>query len=82
MIKVLFFAQIRDQLATSELQMPSDENSNVQMLLTNLKTRDEKWNKVLSNARLMVAVNQTICNDNIDLSSGDEVAFFPPVTGG
>ncbi|WP_028862893.1 molybdopterin converting factor subunit 1 [Psychromonas aquimarina] len=82
MIKVLFFAQIRDQLATSELQMASDENSSVQALLSNLKARDDKWNRVLSNTRLMVAVNQTICNDNVDLHSGDEVAFFPPVTGG
>ncbi len=82
MIKVLFFAQIRDQLATSELRMPSSENHNIEMLLSNLKARDSHWQTVLSKTNLLVAVNQTISNENSALQSGDEVAFFPPVTGG
>ena len=36
MIKVLFFAQLRDQLGVSELMLNSDENPNVQVLLNNL----------------------------------------------
>jgi molybdopterin synthase sulfur carrier subunit len=82
MIKVLFFAQLRDQLGVSELSVNSDENPNVQVLLNNLKNKDEQWEKLLSKATLMVAVNQTISNKTATLSSGDEVAFFPPVTGG
>ncbi|PKG39308.1 molybdopterin converting factor subunit 1 [Psychromonas sp. Urea-02u-13] len=82
MIKVLFFAQLRDQLGVSELSVSSDENPNVQVLLNNLKNKDEQWEKLLSRATLMVAVNQTISNKTATLSSGDEVAFFPPVTGG
>jgi molybdopterin synthase sulfur carrier subunit len=82
MIKVLFFAQLRDQLGVSELTLDSDENPNVQVLLNNLKNKDARWEKLLSKATLMVAVNQTISNKMATLSSGDEVAFFPPVTGG
>jgi molybdopterin synthase sulfur carrier subunit len=54
----------------------------VQVLLNNLKAQDEGWDKLLSQATLMVAVNQTISNKTATLASGDEVAFFPPVTGG
>ncbi|MCP4323702.1 MAG: molybdopterin converting factor subunit 1 [Alteromonadales bacterium] len=82
MIKVLFFAQLRDQLGVSELSLASDENPNVQVLLNNLKAKDESWDRLLSKATLMVAVNQTISNKTATLSSGDEVALFPPVTGG
>lgn len=82
MIKVLFFAQLRDQLGVSELNVNSDENPNVQVLLNNLKNKDAHWEQLLSKATLMVAVNQTISNKTATLSSGDEVAFFPPVTGG
>ncbi|MFQ3175692.1 MAG: molybdopterin synthase sulfur carrier subunit [Psychromonas sp.] len=82
MIKILFFAQIRDQLGVSELQLPSAENNDLTTLLENLKLRDNNWLSVLSKGSLMVAVNQTMQADNVALCSGDEVAFFPPVTGG
>ncbi|GLS91673.1 molybdopterin synthase sulfur carrier subunit [Psychromonas marina] len=82
MIKVLFFAQLRDQLGVSELTLNSDQNPNVQVLLENLKAQNTGWDKLLSKGTLMVAVNQTISNKNATLVSGDEVAFFPPVTGG
>tara|TARA_R110001583_G_scaffold1612_1_gene12673 strand:+ start:32902 stop:33150 length:249 start_codon:yes stop_codon:yes gene_type:complete len=82
MIKVLFFAQLRDQLGVSELTVESDDNPNVQALLNNLKHKDAHWGQILSHATLMVAINQTISNKTATLSNGDEVAFFPPVTGG
>lgn len=82
MIKVLFFAQLREQLGVSELTLNSDENPNVQVLLDNIKTQHTGWDKLLSKGTLMVAINQTISNKNASLVSGDEVAFFPPVTGG
>ena len=82
MIKVLFFAQVRDQLGTAELQVPSSENDDVETLLANLKARGNEWQKVLSKTTLLVAVNQSMTKSNPSLKSGDEVAFFPPVTGG
>lgn len=82
MINVLFFAQIRDQLGVSEVQLPSTENKDLETLLKNLQARDKNWLAVLSKGKLMVAVNQTMCSNNMVLKAGDEVAFFPPVTGG
>ena len=82
MIKVLFFAQLRDQLGVSELTVSSEENPNMQALLANLKAQGDKWDRHLSQATLMVAVNKVISNKTASLASEDEVAFFPPVTGG
>jgi sulfur-carrier protein len=82
MIKVLFFAQIRDQLGVSELQVAGAENKDLSSLVKNLKARDSNFLSVLSKGKLMVAVNQTMRTDNVALCGGDEVAFFPPVTGG
>lgn len=82
MLKVLFFAQIRDQLGCSELQMPSNESHNVEMLLSNLQTRNANWKSALAKENLLVAVNQTMSSKTALLKSGDEVALFPPVTGG
>ena len=82
MIKVLFFAGLRDQLGTSELQLASDNNPDIASLLKNLKAQDEHWRKALDNKPLMMAVNQNMSTGNQPLRDGDEVAFFPPVTGG
>lgn len=82
MIKVLFFAQLRDQLGVNELTLESAKNPNVQVLLDNLKATQAHWVAPLSNTTLMVAVNQTITTKTAELVSGDEVALFPPVTGG
>lgn len=82
MIKVLFFAQLREQLGVSELTLESAKNPNVQLLLQHLKEKDSHWQRVLSDTTLMVAVNQTMANKATPLVSGDEVALFPPVTGG
>ncbi|MCG6199925.1 molybdopterin converting factor subunit 1 [Psychromonas antarctica] len=82
MIKVLFFASLRDQLGISELQLPCEANPDTNSLLDNLKAQDQHWSKALKQKQLMVAVNQTIATSNCLLQDGDEVAFFPPVTGG
>ncbi|PKF60672.1 molybdopterin converting factor subunit 1 [Psychromonas sp. psych-6C06] len=82
MIKVLFFAQLRDQLGTAELNVNSSENTTVQDLLDNLIKDNKDWQIALSSKTIMVAVNQVMSDKATRLKSGDEVAFFPPVTGG
>lgn len=82
MIKVLFFASVRDQLGVSELQVESEGNHNIDTLLANLKEKGDKWSKTLNRKHLMMAVNQTLVTKNCALEDKDEVAFFPVVTGG
>jgi len=82
MIKVLFFAGVRDQLGVNELQVTSEDNSDLDSLLANLIKQGAVWEKTLNTKALMMAVNQTMVTSNCVLKDADEVAFFPVVTGG
>jgi sulfur-carrier protein len=82
MIKVLFFAQLREQLQCSELQVAEPGIKTIQQLRDFLIQQNPHWAVFLMNEKLLMAVNQTIKKASQNLQSGDEVAFFPPVTGG
>lgn len=82
-VKLLFFASLRESLnnAGEELELPEGVTS-VAGLRDYLCARGPAWEK-LANARLLrAAVNQKMVDDEAPVADGDEVAFFPPVTGG
>ena len=81
MIKVLFFAQVREQVGCDELRLPCDHGT-AEALRAALCERGDKWALALESGKLLVAVNQTLVPLETPLNDGDEVAFFPPVTGG
>ncbi|CAM3592044.1 MULTISPECIES: molybdopterin synthase sulfur carrier subunit [Rahnella] len=81
MIDILFFAQVRELTGTASLQLPS-EFPTVEALRNSLITRGDRWALALESGKLLVAVNQTLTTMAHPLTAGDEVAFFPPVTGG
>lgn len=83
MIKVLFFASYRERLNCDQLEL-SDEQcpETLSALRERLSTRGEGWREVLNDSRTLVAHNQTMVRRDVSLQKGDEVAFFPPVTGG
>ncbi|EAS65152.1 hypothetical protein VAS14_05513 [Photobacterium angustum S14] len=81
MIKVLFFAQVKELVGTDSLEVDA-VYSTADALREALTTRGDKWQLALESGKLLVAVNQTICSLDTPLTDGDEVAFFPPVTGG
>ncbi|MCC2615548.1 molybdopterin converting factor subunit 1 [Aestuariibacter halophilus] len=81
MIKVLFFAQLKDVLGTGQLEIDEPIND-VAALRRTLQARGELWSEYLSAQRALVAVNQTIAHEDTRIGPNDEVAFFPPVTGG
>tara|TARA_R110000787_G_scaffold179729_7_gene291772 strand:+ start:1056 stop:1304 length:249 start_codon:yes stop_codon:yes gene_type:complete len=82
MIKILFFARLREQLSTDCLQIPASENITTEHIRQQLANTDDLWAKVMRTDSLLVAVNQQITDWSHSVKSGDEVAFFPPVTGG
>ena len=84
MINVLFFASIREELKTDRLLITFDETvSTVEQLIASLAlSNDESWLQVLSADNVIKAVNQQVVNAHHEIKEGDEVAFFPPVTGG
>ena len=84
MVKLLFFARLREDLGTSaeELALPAGVTT-VASLRAHLMARGGAWATVLGNGKaLRVAVNQDMADPATPVKAGDEVAFFPPVTGG
>ncbi|MDU1873929.1 molybdopterin synthase sulfur carrier subunit [Citrobacter sp.] len=81
MIKVLFFAQVRELVNTDALEVTA-EFATVEALRQHLAAKGERWALALEDGKLLAAVNQTLVSFDHSLNAGDEVAFFPPVTGG
>ncbi|POT58046.1 molybdopterin synthase sulfur carrier subunit [Citrobacter amalonaticus] len=81
MIKVLFFAQVRELTGADSLEVPADFPT-VETLREHLAATGDRWALALEDGKLLAAVNQTLVSFDHPLVEGDEVAFFPPVTGG
>lgn len=84
MIKVLYFARLREQLGTAGEEMaPEAEVETVADVTNLLRHRGGSWSDALGEGEtIMVAVNQEMARPETRVKDGDEVAFFPPVTGG
>lgn len=84
MLKVLFFARIREELDCPGLELPWDPAlADLDALQEQLAgEHGQRWREVLGRDNTIRAVNQTVITGNSPLRDGDEVAFFPPVTGG
>jgi len=81
---VLYFARLRESLGLAQEEIALQANlSNVGQLLDFLRARGAVWQDVLGNTKTVrVAVNQDLAAKDTPLKNGDEVALFPPVTGG
>ena len=83
MIKVLFFARLREQLGTAELELPWNADiDSVQGLQQYLAAYRDNWGEFLGAENILCAVNQVQADAGQAIADGDELAFFPPVTGG
>jgi len=81
MINVLFFAQTRELVDCDSLQLEAKFQS-VEALRAHLAAQSDKWALAMESGKLLAAVNQSIVPMDTELKDGDEIAFFPPVTGG
>ena len=83
-MKIVYFAWMREHIGTSkeEFEMPKDI-ATVGMLAEHLKTLSAGHARALSDLNVVrVAVNQVYADLETAITDEDEVAFFPPVTGG
>lgn len=84
MITVLYFARLREALGKSSerIALPAAVR-NVEGLRALLVARGGGWEEELAPSRpVRAAVNQAMAHGDTQVADGDEVAFFPPVTGG
>jgi molybdopterin synthase sulfur carrier subunit len=83
-VTVLFFAALREQLGRprEELELPPSINT-IDGLRDHLRARGGAWSSAFApNRAVRAAVNQDMVQPAAAIKAGDEVAFFPPVTGG
>ena len=80
-LSILYFASVKENLGCERESFEGEANT-VAELIAHLQTRGDIWRSTLQENTVLVAVNQTISDSNAPLNPGDEVAFFPPVTGG
>jgi len=84
LVTLLYFASLRETLGCSREQLAlAGSTSTVSSLLDQLRSREGRWTEALAPGKQWrVAVNQQMADLATPLKPGDEIAFFPPVTGG
>ena len=83
-VKILYFASVREKLGkdAEELDLPAGVVT-VAGLRSHLRLRGGAWADAMAEGKLLrAAVNQDMAQAAAVIKAGDEVAFFPPVTGG
>ncbi len=78
-MKILYFASLKENLKTSSEQIDLHPNTTVEILRGLLA---KKHGEHYFPDNILCAVNQEIAKDSTILNESDEVAFYPPVTGG
>lgn len=82
-VRVLYFASLRDALGqTEEKTVLPDSVATIAELRAHLASRGGEWTRLVASSNLRCAVNQEMASLGVTIKDGDEVAFFPPVTGG
>jgi molybdopterin synthase sulfur carrier subunit len=83
-LKILYFAWLRTKIGVAEEQVDVPEDvADVAALLRWLQSRGAGFAEALKDLSVVrVAVNQDYVKTDHRLRPGDEVALFPPVTGG
>jgi molybdopterin synthase sulfur carrier subunit len=82
-VKVLYFAGLREALGSSgeDMALPAGV-ATAGALRDHLAARGGAWAALAQAKNLRCAVNQRMVGFDAAVADGDEVAFFPPVTGG
>lgn len=80
-VRVLYFAGIRDALGCDAETWPLEKACSAHELRAALAARPG-YGALMTHRNLRCAVNQAMSAWDAQVQPGDEVAFFPPVTGG
>ena len=82
-VKIVFFANLREALGVDSVDLQVSGSSSVSTLISQLAKRySSEWLELLTAENIRIAVNHEMINEDAVVVDGDEVAFFPQVTGG
>ncbi|GLQ35921.1 molybdopterin synthase sulfur carrier subunit [Amylibacter marinus] len=81
-LNLVYFAWVRERIDLPSETVETDAKT-VAELITELRARDARYDLAFSDTTAVrVAINQELCEFSSALADGQEVAFFPPMTGG
>ncbi len=83
-MKIIYFSWLKEILEISEENLRPPKNiKNIENLIKWLGTQSVKHKKTfLKSKNIRCAINHKIANKNSKIKKNDEIAFFPPFTGG
>ena len=87
-IRIKLFATLREALGESEFDLslaelvPSEKPVDVAAVKALLSKRGIDWYEALNQPNVVHALNHKVVFTDAPVAEGDELAFFPPMTGG
>ena len=84
MIKIFFFGRLRETLNSSSIEISDlSQLATVDKVRIHLsKSYGPIWEEALNQTNIVISVNQVVVSADTAIQDGDELAFFPPMTGG
>ena len=83
MAHIVFFASIREKVGMEEMEITIVREMKLSQLISTLiQEGGQAWRPILTSENVKIAINQELVSGDVMVSNSDEVAFFPPVTGG
>ena len=79
---ILLFGKLREDIGQDTIELPAFEGGSVADLRAALATSEHAKRASFTTGKILIAVNQSLVSDADPVNPGDEVALFPPVTGG
>ena len=81
---IKYFSWIKEHIGKSEEHIVLPNHiTNVDQLINYLNQMDKKYHLIFKKKEIIkIAVNKTYSSFDANISNDDEIAFFPPVTGG
>ena len=84
MLKIIYFASLRDRIgrADEQIELPANAATLADLIAHLSELHGQVWSDQINNTPVLTAVNHEMCERSQAIKDGDEIAFFPPVTGG
>lgn len=84
MVTILYFASLKEKLGLAKevITLPEDVKTAAELIYW-LSHRGDNWSTAFAKEKnLKIAINQNMSTKDSAIKNGDEIALFPPVTGG
>jgi molybdopterin synthase sulfur carrier subunit len=81
-VKIRFFASFREKIGLGEMYLEINHKTTVGHVIDRLTVLRGELRKLLKDGSAIIAVNQEVADPDSIVQDGDEIAIFPPVSGG